>query len=132
MRSVFYLPETINLPPYLRANEYVELIFDIYGERPNHERIHSGLELFGIESLYRKRIGELSQGQKRKLQLLVAYSLGRPLTVLDDPAIGIDESGDKLIKDLINLLVENGAVLVASRNPIRGLNNVPIEKFKKN
>ena len=131
MRNIFYLPETIDLPSHLRANEYVELIFDLYGERPNLARIREGLNIFELGPVYRRRIGELSHGQRRRLQLLVAYTLSRRLTVLDDPTIGIDESGDDIVRDIVNVLTEKGAVLIASRNPINGLNNVSIKELKK-
>ncbi len=130
MRNIFYLPETVELPPYLRVGEYAKLVFDIYGERPDAQRIKEGMKLFELESLYGRKLGELSQGQKRKVQLLVAYSLGRELTVLDDPAIGIDDSGEELVRILVEELSEKGAVLVTSRNPIAGLNNVSINEFK--
>ncbi|ASJ12199.1 ABC transporter ATP-binding protein [Thermococcus thioreducens] len=132
MKNVFYLPETIDLPAHLRAREYVELIFDLYGEKPDLARIHEGLNVLELGPFYQRRIGNLSQGQRRKLQLLVAYTLKRKLTVLDDPTIGIDKSGSNIVRYIVNVLTESGAVLITSRNPIVGLNNISIEELKKN
>ena len=131
MRNVFYLPEAIDLPINLRAKGYVELIFDLYGEKPDLGLIGEGLEVFELGPVYGKRIGELSHGQRRRLQLLVAYALRRKLTVLDDPTIGIDESGDKIVGHLVDALTGEGAVLLTSRNPLKGLNNVSIGEFRR-
>ncbi|ASJ10288.1 hypothetical protein A3L12_02745 [Thermococcus sp. P6] len=130
MREVFFLPEEISLPIELRVKDYVNMISDIYGEKPDEERISRGLEFLGLEHLYNRPIKELSQGQRRKVQLLTAYVLERKLTLLDDPVIGIDEGGEDVVKTIIRELTKDGAVLVTSRRPVDSLNCIPVDDLK--
>jgi len=130
MREVFFLPEEISLPLELRVKDYVIMISDIYGEKPDEERISRGLEFLGLERLYSRPIKELSQGQRRKVQLLTAYVLGRKLTLLDDPVVGIDDGGEDVVKTIIGELTKDGAVLATSRRPVDDLNCIPVDDLK--
>src|SRR5688572_1519219 len=81
-----------------------------------HEAIHEVLGMFKLSSKAKVQIKTLSQGEKRKLCLALAF-LGRPkLLFLDEPFAGLDlSSKEKFISTLgeINRTQKHGIVLTS-------------------
>lgn len=68
---------------------------------PNPEPIADLLDRFGLGAVWRRQVGGLSGGQKRRVALAIAF-LGRPrLVVLDEPATGLDIDARGQLWDVI-------------------------------
>jgi len=130
-RSIFYVPEIIELPPFVNPIEYVHLVAEFYRTRPSADYVSAGLELFELEPFVRTPIEKMSQGQKRRVQLLAAYVLRRALTLLDDPLIGIDGSGEQYIRCLVEALTTDGVVLMTARRTIDSFISLNVGEDKR-
>lgn len=66
-----------------------------------------------------KPIEELSTGQLKKIQILVALSSNRKLILLDEPSIGLDIYGTEELKDVIkNILINEDKTIIISSHDI--------------
>lgn len=73
----------------------------------------------GLDHAWRRPIGLLSSGERRRLALASAYRRGGEIIIVDEPTVGLDPwSGLKVLK-LLRVLAERGAaVVVASHSSI--------------
>ena len=83
--------------------------------RIGDERVDEVLDLVGLHSAARRKIGGMSLGMRQRLGIATAL-LGDPGTlVLDEPINGLDPDGVLWVRTLLkNLAVEGRAVLVSS------------------
>ena len=86
-RRVGIVLQTQSLPPLLRTDEYLAMVRKAYRSRD----LPSGLiEAFSLDAAWKKRIGQLSGGQQRKLALVAAL-VGEPaVLILDEPTASLD------------------------------------------
>ena len=77
-------------------------------------RIDEVIELVGLESVARKRVGGFSLGMGQRLGVAAAL-LGDPATViLDEPANGLDPEGIRWIRNLLKGLAAEGRTVFLS------------------
>jgi len=77
-------------------------------------RVHEVIELVGLESVARKRVGSFSLGMGQRLGIAAAL-LGDPGTViLDEPANGLDPEGILWIRNLLKGLAREGRTVFLS------------------
>lgn len=84
-------------------------------EQAQEEVLHT-LEMVGLESVARRRVGSLSHGMVKRLGVAQAF-LGHPeVILLDEPTAGLDPANARQVRDLIKQLQERATVLVSSHN----------------
>ncbi len=77
-------------------------------------RVQEVIELVGLESVARKRVGGFSLGMGQRLGVAAAL-LGDPATVvLDEPANGLDPEGIRWIRNLLRGLAAEGRTVFLS------------------
>ena len=77
-------------------------------------RVDEVIELVGLESVARKRVGSFSLGMAQRLGVAAAL-LGDPKTViLDEPANGLDPEGIRWIRNLLKQLATEGRTVFLS------------------
>jgi ABC-2 type transport system ATP-binding protein len=77
-------------------------------------RVDEVIELVGLESVARKRVGSFSLGMGQRLGVAAAL-LGDPKTViLDEPANGLDPEGIRWIRNLLRRLAAEGRTVFLS------------------
>src|SRR5580692_5942815 len=77
-------------------------------------RVDEVIELVGLESVARKRVGDFSLGMGQRLGVAAAL-LGDPATVvLDEPANGLDPEGIHWIRNLLKRLAAEGRTVFLS------------------
>ena len=78
------------------------------------DRIATVLEQVGLESVARRRCGQLSLGMRQRLGLAVAL-LGEPdHLVLDEPSNGLDPEGVRWMRDFMRSFVATGRTVLLS------------------
>ena len=101
--------QSTGLEPYLTAREAVTLYGGYYpSPRPTEEI----LALVELTAQGDQRVGRLSGGQRRRLDLAIAL-VGRPeLVFLDEPTTGFDPSARRAAWDIIRGLVAGGTTVL--------------------
>lgn len=102
-----FAPEHADLPPHLRAREWLDLVCAIRG---------SSDDPFDARSNGHLPVGELSLGQKRRLLLSCAWAGSPRVVVLDEPSNGLDAKAEALLIERIRAQREIGAVLVTTHD----------------
>src|SRR5690606_41844390 len=74
-------------------------------------------ETFGTESLADRRLDQLSQGQRRRVEIAAALIGGVALLILDEPTNGLDPIALRELRDILRSLRRPGiSVLVSSHH----------------
>jgi len=80
------------------------------------EEVTHSLELVGLQSMAKRRVGSLSHGMVKRLGIAQAF-LGQPeVILLDEPTAGLDPANARQIRDLIKELQERTTIVVSSHN----------------
>jgi ABC-type multidrug transport system ATPase subunit len=110
--DVYYVPETTSIPPELKVEDYLEFIGALFNNT-RREAIADALEIMEMRHVAKVKISKLSHGQRRRAQLASILIANRPLTLIDDPFIGLDDYAiEKLFPALIKKLFENNSCIV--------------------
>lgn len=77
------------------------------------------LELMGLGRLINDKSRMLSMGQRKRLQLARLLAIDRPIWLLDEPSVALDDEGVKLLEYIIDdHRKKGGIVFVATHLPI--------------
>jgi heme ABC exporter ATP-binding subunit CcmA len=60
------------------------------------------IELMGLGRLAKDKVRLLSMGQRKRLQLARLLALDRPIWLLDEPSVALDDDGVKLLEYIIS------------------------------
>ena len=95
------------------------VFFRLLGGRTHQEatkEVMQTLELVGLESVAKRRVGALSHGMIKRLGIAQAF-LGQPeVILLDEPTAGLDPANAQQTRDLIKKLQERATIMVSSHN----------------
>jgi heme exporter protein A len=109
--AVAYAAHADGLKSTLTVAENLAFWAQVYGG-PSPAVAIAALDL---ETLARRRAGELSAGQKRRLGLARLLVTGRPLWLLDEPTVSLDVASVALFAGVVrNHLAEGGAAIIAT------------------
>ena len=78
------------------------------------ERAREYLESFDALEYYDQLIATLSHGNKQKLQIIAAILHDPDLLILDEPIAGLDAKSVKVMKEILDLHIENGGSVLFS------------------
>ncbi|GAV90861.1 ABC_tran domain-containing protein [Cephalotus follicularis] len=77
------------------------------------------IELMGLGRLAKDKSRILSMGQRKRLQLARLLAIDRPIWLLDEPSVALDDEGVKLLEYIISEhRKKGGIVIVATHLPI--------------
>lgn len=109
--AVAYAAHADGLKSTLTVAENLTFWSEIYGG-PAIDRAVTAMDL---AKLTRRRAGELSAGQKRRLGLARLLVTGRPLWLLDEPTVSLDVASVALFAGVVrDHLAAGGAALIAT------------------
>ncbi len=84
--------------------------------RQAKEEVMETLELVGLGSVAKRRVGTLSHGMVKRLGIAQAF-LGQPeVILLDEPTAGLDPANARQTRDLIKQLQQRATIMVSSHN----------------
>jgi ABC-2 type transport system ATP-binding protein len=111
-RRLSYLPERFNPPYYLRAREFVAMMFELAGARYDASRVLGIFDELELErAALEQPVRTLSKGMTQKLGLAGCFVLPRDLYVLDEPMSGLDPAARVAVKSLLRRLAAEGRTL---------------------
>jgi heme exporter protein A len=110
------LGHTNALKDELTVAESLHFLLGVQGLPQDAATLDVALDRFGLATRRHQRIGQLSQGQRRRVALArLAASRTRPLWLLDEPHDGLDADGAQVLDALLaEHLRSGGSVLMAS------------------
>lgn len=112
-----YIPDRPYLYEKLTGREYLEFIRGVFKVNGSAENVDYYLSMFELEDWSDELVESYSHGMRQRLAFAGAL-LHRPeILVVDEPMVGLDPKGIKLIKDLFrNLAKQNVAVFLSTHN----------------
>lgn len=115
--SVAYAAHADGLKSTLTVTENLSFWSQIYGGPP----IDHALAALNLTQLTRRRAGELSAGQKRRLGLARLLVTGRPVWLLDEPTVSLDVASVALFADVVRAHLSTGGLAVIATHVDLGL-----------
>ena len=115
--AVAYAAHADGLKSTLTVAENLTFWAAIYGGPP----IDHALQALDLVALVRRRAGELSAGQKRRLGLARLLVTGRPLWLLDEPTVSLDVASVALFARVVRQHLAAGGLAVIATHVDLGL-----------
>ena len=118
--SLGFIPDRPFIYEKLTAGEFLRFHAGLYGmsDRDIEARIKEMLEIFELGKWQNELVESFSHGMKQRLVMSAAF-LHRPKAVLvDEPMVGLDPRGARLIKDVFRLMTRNGVAILMSTHTL--------------
>ncbi len=112
-KRIGLVPDDTLLFDHLTGREYLVFAARLYGldRGVAAERALELLELFELDSARSKLIGDYSKGMRKRIAMGAALIHSPQLFLMDEPFEGVDAVGARLMKDLLQERVRNGATV---------------------
>ena len=115
--SVAYAAHADGLKSTLTVTENLSFWSQIYGG----PAIDHALTALNLTQLTRRRAGDLSAGQKRRLGLARLLVTGRPIWLLDEPTVSLDVASVALFAEVVRAHLAKGGLAVIATHVDLGL-----------
>ncbi len=126
-QDLFYLGHLNALQESMTVNENIVFASALGGRVVDQLELPELLKQFGVGGRGLQLVRHLSQGQKRRVALLrLALSSAR-LWVLDEPFVAMDESGIRMLANLIAKHLGDGGLAVLTSHQAVDMGGVPAQ-----
>lgn len=118
--SLGFIPDRPFIYEKLTAGEFLAFHGGLYGlDAPAvAERVREMLELFELSRWEHELVESFSHGMRQRLVMCAAF-LHRPrAVVVDEPMVGLDPRGARLIKDVFRKMSERGVAILMSTHTL--------------
>jgi ABC-2 type transport system ATP-binding protein len=118
--SLGFIPDRPFIYEKLTAGEFLRFHAGLYGMDGAgvDDRIGEMLDLFELARWRDELVESFSHGMKQRLVMSAAF-LHRPQSVLvDEPMVGLDPRGARLIKDVFRRMAERGVAILMSTHTL--------------
>ena len=118
--SLGFIPDRPFIYDKLTAGEFLRFHGGLYGldGAALSERAQEMLDLFELRKLEHELVESFSHGMKQRLVMCAAF-LHRPRAVaVDEPMVGLDPRGARLIKDVFRRMSERGVAILMSTHTL--------------
>ena len=118
--SLGFIPDRPFIYEKLTAGEFLRFHGGLYGLNGNgiDRRVGEMLELFELARWENELVESFSHGMKQRLVMSAAF-LHRPQAVaVDEPMVGLDPRGARLIKDIFRRMSERGVAILMSTHTL--------------
>lgn len=117
--SVAYAAHADGLKSTLTVDENLSFWSRIYGGPATDHAVAA----LNLTQLTRRRAGELSAGQKRRLGLARLLVTGRPVWLLDEPTNALDVAGQEMFTGLMRDHLDRDGLIVAATHAPLGIDS---------
>jgi ABC-2 type transport system ATP-binding protein len=118
--SLGFIPDRPFIYEKLTAAEFLRFHGGLYGldGAGITDRVHEMLDLFELRKWENELVESFSHGMKQRLVMSAAF-LHRPRAVaVDEPMVGLDPRGARLIKDVFRRMSERGVAILMSTHTL--------------
>jgi ABC-2 type transport system ATP-binding protein len=113
-KKIGYLPELNALYYDMYVREYLGFIASVHKVEDAKKKIEEVIELTGLKTESRKKIGQLSKGYKQRTGLAAALIHDPEVLILDEPTSGLDPNQIIEIREVIRKQGQQKTVLFSS------------------
>ncbi len=120
-KLIGYIPENVNLYPYLSGVENLDYFCTLAGLRYAKGELEDFLSTCGLQvEAHHQRVSNYSKGMRQKVGIAIAYAKKAQVYLLDEPASGLDPLASNELSALLKQLAHEGAtILMASHDIFR-------------
>jgi ABC-2 type transport system ATP-binding protein len=118
--SLGFIPDRPYIYEKLTAGEFLRFHGGLFGMDGNGigDRVREMLDLFELAQWEHELVESFSHGMKQRLVMSAAF-LHRPrAVVVDEPMVGLDPRGARLIKDVFRKMSERGVAILMSTHTL--------------
>ena len=118
--QVGYVPDRPHLHERLTALEQMYFVGGLYGLEPAlvETRSRSLLEQFGLGEKIDHLVESYSHGMKQRLVMASVFLHAPKLLVVDEPMVGLDPMGTRLLKDVLRAQAAEGMSVLLSTHTL--------------
>lgn len=109
-RFAFFVPSVFSFDEKKSVKDNLSLPFSKYDEA----KAEFLLSCFGMQELRNHKVKELSEGEKRRLSLVIGFLSECPAVLFDEPFASLDEDNRIKVLSLLKREAENRLILFAS------------------
>lgn len=115
-----YIPDRPYLYPRLTGREFLEFCADLYNvpAEPAKERIKKLLSDYLLTDWGNELIDSYSHGMKQRLATCAALVHDPRVLIIDEPMVGLDPHGARMLKDAIRRYAEGGMTVLLSTHSL--------------
>jgi ABC-2 type transport system ATP-binding protein len=115
-----FIPDRPFLYEKLSANEFLQFVAGIYGINGNDvgRRIDELLELVELSEFRANLIESFSHGMKQRLVMAASFIHDPKVLIVDEPMVGLDPRGHRLIKHIFRTRCQNGTTIFMSTHTL--------------
>jgi ABC-2 type transport system ATP-binding protein len=115
-RLLGYIPDVPYLYDKLSGIEFLRFIAEMYGldKRSAGEKIAEQIDAFGLDDFVEDLTESYSHGMKQRLTFAAAMLHDPKVLVIDEPMVGLDPRGVRLVKDLLRARAAAGQTIFMS------------------
>jgi ABC-2 type transport system ATP-binding protein len=113
-----FIPDRPYLYDKLTAGEFMHFVAQLYAMTGPAKRIGELLELFGLADWSNELVENFSHGMKQRLVMASALLHEPRVLVVDEPMVGLDPRGARLVKDLFRDLAARGVTVFLSTHTL--------------
>jgi ABC-2 type transport system ATP-binding protein len=108
--------QDVGLDPLMSGNAHFEVQAALYGIKPDALRKVSDplIERFMLSSYLDRAVGAYSGGTQRKMALALALCTSPPVTIFDEPTVGLDPHSRRQVWELIEEMRLQGKIVLFS------------------
>ncbi|MDP2344640.1 MAG: ABC transporter ATP-binding protein [Deltaproteobacteria bacterium] len=119
-RKLAYIPDRPYVPERLSARELLTFIAGLYGLDPAVVDAVGMRELarFGLKGREDDLLGGYSHGMRQRVLLASAFMRQPRVLLVDEPMVGLDPQGMKLVKRVLREAADAGAVVLMSTHTL--------------
>ncbi|MCY4607554.1 MAG: ABC transporter ATP-binding protein [bacterium] len=112
----FTVLENVMLAHLGRLGESMRFFAPVARDRKLRKLARECLEQVGLDSRHRKRVSEISHGERRLLEIAIALALEPAAFLLDEPMAGLDQEGSHMLIGLLDSLRQTAPVLLVEHD----------------
>jgi len=115
-----YIPDRPYLYPKLTAREFLSFVADLYlvPQKIAGDRISALLDEYKLNDWEHELIENFSHGMKQRLATCSALVHQPKILIVDEPMVGLDPHGAKLLKDRIRFYSAQGMSILLSTHSL--------------
>jgi len=113
-----FIPDRPFLYEKLTATEFMNFVADLYEMKNAGARIGELLEIFGLPEWADELVENFSHGMKQRLVMAAALLHAPKDLVVDEPMVGLDPRGARLVKDIFKDLAAKGVTVFMSTHTL--------------